>query len=140
MNSEVVVLVDTNMLIMMAKGIVSTSHFDLTLDFRYKLVTTRAVIRELEKLASAGGGKAVGRAASRALRLLDELGVEVVEALAEDADDSIEEAAFRLKSGGARVLVATSDRSLRRRLRLHGIPTLYYRRSKGLLEAEWEII
>ncbi|WP_156315763.1 hypothetical protein [Aeropyrum camini] len=38
---------------------------------------------------------------------------------------------------GARVYVATSDRSLRRRLRRRGVPTVYYRSSEARLEADW---
>ena len=44
---------------------------------------------------------------------------------------------MKLKARGARIYVATSDRILRRRLRLHGIPSIYYRESSGRLEVEW---
>jgi len=52
------------------------------------------------------------------------------------ADDAIVALALNLK-GSCRVVVATNDRSLRRRLRGLGVPTMYYRRARGGLEVDW---
>lgn len=130
-------LLDANTIIYMAQGLIPPSTL-LDEAGHPRLATTSKVVEELERLA--GSAKpSVARAARTGLRLLSRLGVEVIPWNGEgDADDSIESIAIQLKASGARVVVATSDRSLRARLRLHGVPTLYYRESRGGVELEWE--
>ncbi len=131
------VLLDSNTLILMARGVVAPSMIEEALLAPVRLATTRAVVEELRRLSQEHPRPSVRRAAATALQLLERLGVEVLEEAGGDADDSLEAAALRLRGGGLRVYVATSDRALRRRLRLHGVPSLYYRESSGRLEAEW---
>ncbi len=132
-----IALLDTNTLIYMAQGLIPPST--LLEEAGYpQLATTSKVVEELEKLAILGK-PSTRRAARAALSLLDRLGVKVLEwGGSGDADDSLEAAALQLKHSGAQVVVATSDRALRSRLRLHGIPTLYYRESRGGVELEWD--
>lgn len=131
------VLLDSNTLIIMARGLIAPSMLEEAILAPVRLATTRRVVEELESLSRGHPRPSVRRAASAALGLLEKLGVEVLDEAGGDADDSLEAAALRLKASGARVYVATSDRALRRRLRLHGIPSVYYRESSGRLEAEW---
>jgi len=132
------VLLDSNTLILMARGLVAPSMIEEAVLAPVRLATTRAVVGELERLSRGHPRPSVRRAASTALGLLERLGVEVLGGEGEgDADDSLEAEALRLRAEGARVYVATSDRALRRRLRLHGVPSIYYRESSGRLEAEW---
>ncbi|MEB2836694.1 MAG: hypothetical protein GSR80_000644 [Desulfurococcales archaeon] len=133
----VVVILDSNTLMMMAGGLVAPSTIAEALEASYILVAPTAVKAELERLAAGHPRTATRRLAGTALRLAGSLGVRWLEALSNDADDAIEELARALRGEGCRVIVATSDRALRRRLRRLGIPTLYYRESEGRLEAEW---
>jgi rRNA-processing protein FCF1 len=134
----VVVIVDTNTLILMARGLIAPSMIGEALETSYKLVAPRGVRRELERLAEAHPRPLVKRYSKTALELARRLGVEWVDAEAgRDVDDSIEALARALKAEGARVVVATSDRGLRRRLKRLGIPTLYYRESEGMLQVDW---
>ncbi len=132
------VLLDSNTLILMARGLAAPSMIEEAVLAPVRLATTSTVVEELRRLAASSPRPSLRRAAAAALGLLDRLGVEVIEASGGvDADDSLEAAALKLKARGARVYVATSDRILRRRLRLHGIPSIYYRESSGRLEVEW---
>jgi len=132
-----IVIVDTNTLIYIARGMISPSNIFQETGYNV-LATTSKVIDELKRLSSTGKPLEM-RISRTALSLIDRLGVKVIEWRGYgDADDSIESIAIELKYRGHIVFVATSDRELRNRLRLHGIPTLYYRESKGSVELEWE--
>lgn len=134
---KVAVLIDSNTLILMAKGVIAPSMIEEAVQAPANLATTSAVVREIERLAELHKGRALGRQARTALSLLDRLQIAIIESSMKDADDSLEEAARMLRTSGDRVYVATSDRALRRRLRLAGIPTVYLRSSEGRLEADW---
>jgi len=132
------VILDSNTLIMMASGAVAPSMIGEALGAAYDLYATDSVLEELERLAATHPRQTVRRLAAGALRLAERLGVKALETGVRDADDSIEAAARSLRAEGLRVVVASSDRTLRRRLRKLGVPTLYYRESEGILELEWE--
>ena len=135
-----VVLLDSNTLIYIVSGLAA---FDDIVEAAggpgVELATTDAVMEELKAIAEKGRGLKARRARS-ALDFAERMGVSVVETGLQDADDSLEAAALRLKGEGFIVYVATSDRELRRRLRIHGLPTIYYRESRGSVEADWEPI
>ncbi len=135
---SVALLIDSNTLIMMASGLIAPSMLDETLASSYRLYITDAVARELEKLAGSHPRPTTRRLAALALRLASMLGAAMLATGEDDADDSLEAAARTLRASGLRVVVATSDRSLRRRLRRLGVPTMYYRESEGRLEVDWE--
>ena len=135
---SVALLIDSNTLIMMASGLIAPSMLGETLTSSYRLYITDAVARELERLAESHPRPTTRRLASLALRLASVLGASILATGEGDADDSLEAAARALRASGLRVVVATSDRSLRRRLRRLGVPTMYYRESEGRLEVDWE--
>ena len=129
-------LLDTNFLLMMARGLIAPSSITDVVGVSYGLATSSAVVEELRRIA--GGGDALARQASFALVLLERLNVSVLESGQRDADSSLVELALRLKGEGVPVAVATSDRELRRMLRERGVATLYFREEGSMLEAEWE--
>jgi rRNA-processing protein FCF1 len=131
------VILDSNMLIYIVSGLVTVEEIvEAAGGPGAELLTTSSVIEELRRLSEGRGLTA--RRARAALELVERLGVKVVETPERDADDSLEALAARERFGGSEVYVATSDRELRRRLRMRGIPTIYYRESRGGAEAEWE--
>ncbi|MEB3774474.1 MAG: 30S processome protein Utp24 [Desulfurococcales archaeon] len=132
-----IVIIDTNTLLYMAQGLIPPSTL-LEEAYYPRLATTSRVIEELNYIIGKGRPLDAKRART-ALGLIERLGVEVLPWDGEgDADDSIEWVATTLKHAGHRVMVATSDRELRERLRMKGIPTIYYRRSRGGVEVEWD--
>ncbi|MEB3817031.1 MAG: PIN domain-containing protein [Desulfurococcales archaeon] len=133
----VIVVLDTNTLILMAAGVIPPSLLAETLESSHELVAPTAVKEELERLSASHPRSLTRRRARAALNLAERLSVTWVNTTLKEADDAIEELARALKAEGCRVVVATSDRSLRRRLRSIGVPTLYYRESEGRLELDW---
>ncbi len=132
-----IALLDTNTLIYIAEGIIPLSR--LLEETGYpKLATTSKVLEELKSL-SQSPKLSLARKARLALALIERLGVDIMSVDAGNADDSIEAAARMLKTSGSYVVVATSDRSLRSRLRRIGVPTAYYRESRGGVELEWDL-
>ena len=135
---RLIILVDTNLLIYMAQGLVTPSMILDAVERSYALVVCEQVIRELATLSEQAPKASTRRLSKRALDLLGMLNACVAECPGEEADDAILLYALSLARSGAPVLIATSDRGLRRRARSHGIPTLYYRESERRLEADWE--
>ena len=129
-------LLDTNFLLMMARGVIAPSSISEAVGVSYRLATSSAVVNELRRMA--GGGDSLARLAAFALSLLERLNVSVLESSKADADSSLIELAMKLRAEGEPVAVATSDRELRRRLRERGVATLYYREEGSILEVEWE--
>lgn len=127
----IVLLLDTNMLLLIASGDVSVTRLEQVLEMPFVALVPSAVLRELHSLSS----RPEGRAARRALELLQSMGTKVVESEG-SADDSLVELSATLK-GRCRVVVATSDRELRSRLKQLGVPTLYYRATRGDVELDW---
>ena len=137
---RVKVLLDTNTILYILEGIIAPSHIMEALEAAYELVLPKTVVEELERLASSAPRASIRRRARRALSLLQQgvLDVTILEYEYDGpVDDSLVELALELKAQGERVIVATSDKELRAKLRRRGIPSLYYRESSGLLEAEW---
>ncbi|MFZ8793996.1 MAG: hypothetical protein ACO2O2_08970 [Acidilobaceae archaeon] len=130
---SVIVVLDTSVVLDIAMGLIPLSSIGDVLSAGYKLVVPSGVLEELSRIAGGRGLKA--RVARRALSLIGEAGM-VVYDVPGGADDAIVALALNLK-GSCRVVVATNDRSLRRRLRGLGVPTMYYRRARGGLEVDW---
>ncbi|MCX8195798.1 MAG: hypothetical protein N3F67_01780 [Acidilobaceae archaeon] len=124
----VILLFDANMLILLSSGAFPFSRLDEAVESSYVAVVPSSVVEELRRLAERGS-----RASKRALEFASAF--KVVET-AGNADDALVELALGLK-GRCRVIVATSDADLRRRLRSLGIPTLYYRESRRDVELDW---
>ncbi|MCG2896192.1 MAG: PIN domain-containing protein, partial [Acidilobus sp.] len=122
---KVKVVVDTNFLLMMAQGVVAPSSLNDAINASYELVTTDAVVKELETMSKRED--LLAREAGFALKLLERLGVQVLRGKADSADESILTLAKELVQSGDRVVVATNDKNLRRSIRRLGVPTLYLR-------------
>jgi len=128
------VIVDTNMFMLMGRGLPVLAWIEELLDAKVNVVCTKKALLELEKLSKQGGAR--GRQAALAMRIAESACSEVVEAEAETADKEIVSVAVERAARGSVVVVATSDRRLRRALRKAGIPTAYYRESQEKLEIE----
>ncbi len=143
-NSEGVakIILDTNFLIMMVRGLITPSMISEAVDLSYQLLAPQAVKEELERLSSSAPKESTRRFATKALELTRRLGVKFVDSKysGPDADDAVEALALDMKARERYVFVATSDRELRRRLRRLGIPSIYYRESEGRLETDSDII
>jgi len=136
---RIIVLCDTNFLIQIAEGLVSPTMILEALESSYNLVIPVSVIRELELLHESSKMK-TRREASRVLYIINnKIKTIIIGSLkAENADDDLILLATQFKKKKCKVYIATSDRELRRRARMLGIPTLYYREGEGILEADWE--
>ncbi len=128
----VTLILDSNMAMYIVRGLISIQSIGEVLDSKFDVVVPVAVLKELESIA--GSQSYRGRVALKALEALRNI-AGTVDTLNINPDDAIVEAALKLRD--CRIIVATSDRELRKRLRAHGIPTLYYRKSKGGVELEW---
>ncbi|MEB3845008.1 MAG: hypothetical protein LRS48_04935 [Desulfurococcales archaeon] len=136
---RLVLLVDTNFLVYIAKGLIAPSQIIEALTAPYAPLIPSSVVGELNMLASSSK-PSLARAARKALELAARLGWPVIECGQGKTDDVVYRCAVTLKSMGRRIVVATCDKRLRGRLRLAGIPTLYYRESESRLETDWETI
>jgi len=132
---KVKVVVDTNFLLTMAQGVIAPSSLNDAINASYELVTTDAVVKELEAISK--GEDLLAREAGFALKLLERLGVQVLRVKAGSADESILTLAKELVQNGDRVVVATNDKNLRRSVRRLGVPTLYLREEGLRLEIDW---
>jgi rRNA-processing protein FCF1 len=132
---KVKVVVDTNFLLTMAQGVIAPSSLNDAINASYELITTDAVVKELEAMSK--GGDLLAREAGFALKLLERLGVQVLRVKAGSADESILTLAKELVQNGDRVVVATNDKNLRRSVRRLGVPTLYLREEGLRLEIDW---
>jgi rRNA-processing protein FCF1 len=132
---KVKVVVDTNFLLMMAQGVIAPSSLNDAINASYELVTTDAVVKELETMSKRED--LLAREAGFALKLLERLGVQVLRVKADSADESILTLAKELVQNGDRVVVATNDKNLRRSVRRLGVPTLYLREEGLRLEIDW---
>jgi len=132
---KVKVVVDTNFLLTMVQGVIAPSSLDDAINASYELITTDAVVKELEAMSK--GGDLLAREAGFALKLLERLGVQVLRVKAGSADESILTLTKELVQNGDRVVVATNDKNLRRSVRRLGVPTLYLREEGLRLEIDW---
>ncbi len=126
------VLLDTNMLMLNARGIDVFEQIGDLLLSNPEFYVVKPVIDELEAIKSRGGVKE-RKAADLALELVRRKCrvIDVERKPGESVDDIIVRVAA--EKG---FIVATSDRELRRKLRRKGIPEIYYREEKQLLEAQ----
>ena len=126
------VLLDTNILMLIGRGIDIFTQIEELLDTKPEYYVIEPVVRELEKIVAHGGVKE-RKAAKLALELVKKKCrvIEVLLSPDKSVDDLLLEIALRKG-----FIVATNDRELRRRLREAGIPEIYFREEKQLLEAQ----
>ncbi len=137
---RVIVIVDTNILIGLASGLITQYLIGEALETLYILGVPGSVVKELERLAESSPSLKTRRLARKALGMLadNKLPYIILETMdADEVDDEILLTAVELKNKGYRIVVATNDKGLRKRLRSHGVPTLYYRETEGLMEVDW---
>jgi len=128
-----IVILDTNILMMIAEGVSVAEDLEQQLLTKPVLVCTKSVIKELERMLSEKGK--ISRAAFLALEFVKR-NCEVIEGETGSADRDIVCLALSLREQGATVIVATNDKELRRTLREAGVPTACYRESKGMIVIE----
>ena len=126
------VLLDTNILMLIGRGIDIFTQIEELLDTKPEYYVIEPVVKELEKIFAHGGVKE-RKAAKLALELVKKKCRVIEVSLSPDksVDDLLLEIALR-----EGFIVATNDRELRRRLREAGIPEIYFREEKQLLEAQ----
>ena len=137
---RIIVIMDSNMLISISSGQIPPSLIDQALESSYVIGIPKAVVRELRHLSETAPIQKTRKLAKKALELLSSGRIQYTileEKGYKDVDDEIVALALDYRDRGYRVIVATNDKGLRRRLKTHNIPTLYYRESESLLEADW---
>jgi len=130
---RIAVLLDANSLILMLMGKQLFEDIERILESIPEYICPDAVVNELRSISERGGD--VGRAAKSALEVVGKKCI-VLETGEKSGDRAIIELAEELTRGGRKVIVATSDRELRRRLSSLGVKTVYYRESQHRFEAE----
>ncbi|OYT37940.1 MAG: 30S processome protein Utp24 [Desulfurococcales archaeon ex4484_58] len=129
---RVAILLDTNMLLLIADGINVFEQIEEKLAIKPEYIVLKPVIKELEKLI-ASNKPSIKRKALFALRIVREYCREAdVEVNPnETVDDTLIK--YAKKHGAA---VATNDKELRRRLREEGIPEIYIREESMRIDIE----
>ncbi len=129
---RVKVLLDTNMLLLLADGIDIFTQIEDVLETKPEYIIIQPVLDELEKLIHNPSPKIRKKA-----RFALEIAKEKCKIINYDypknkrVDDLIVK--YALENS---VIVATNDRELRKKLRSKGIPEIYLREEKMRLEAE----
>lgn len=126
------VVLDTNMLMLAASGVRVFEQIEEELETKPDFVVLKPVYDELVKIATSYKSS-TARRALLALRLAEQYCRIVEYALrpGESVDDAIVNFALQHNA-----IVATNDRELRRKLRLHGIPEAYFREEARRVKVE----
>jgi len=125
------IVLDTNMLMTIARGINVFEQIEDIIETKPEYIVLTQVMEELEKLAKTGK-PSISKPARLALEIVKRY-CKIVEAEENDlpTDDLILHYAKEHKCG-----VATNDKELRRKLREHGIPEIYLREEKMMVDVE----
>lgn len=126
------VVLDTNMLMLAASGVRVFEQIEEELETKPDFVVLKPVYDELVKMATSYKSS-TARKALLALRLAEQYCriVEYTLRPGESVDDAIVNFALQHNA-----IVATNDRELRRKLRLHGIPEAYFREEARRVKVE----
>ncbi len=134
------VVMDTNILLLLADGINVFEQIDDLLLVKCEYIIPSLVLRELEKIVHTGRN-IESRKARFVLSILNSLkakhDIRIIEV--EDYNYSVDDALIDLALT-MRCYIASNDRSLRSKARRRNIPEIYYREEKGMLEASKEFI
>ncbi len=131
---RVCVILDTNMLMLLHRGIDVFNSIEETIEARVEFIIPQPVIEELEKLASRGT-PSERRAAANALRIIGEKKASIISIPRPTGTVDLDIALYARTRG---CLVATNDKELRRTLRRLGVPEIHLRESEGILEASFK--
>ncbi len=120
------ILLDTNFLtIPFQFNLDIFEEIDKIIEEEYELVTTDGVIKELEKLASSKGKDAV---ASRvALTLISNKNIKIIKTKGKNTDKTL------IQTADKDTIVATNDRTLRKKLKNKNVKTIYLRAKRHLV-------
>jgi len=124
------IVLDTNMLLLLADGINIFEQIEEKLAIKPEYIVLKPVYMELKKLAE-NPLKKIGRKARFVLSIIDKY-CEIVDVESnKPVDDLIVE--YAVENHAA---VASNDRKLREKLRARGIPEIYLREEKMMIEVE----
>ncbi len=132
--TPVIVLLDTNALMMISEGVNVISDLEEELATKPVYVCLESIVKELERIAESSGVKE-SKKARLALEVVNEKCI-IVKSDFETADRDLISKALEFKSKGYRVIVATNDREIRRKLREAGVTVAFYRESKNKFTVE----
>jgi len=122
------------MLILEAEGKRVIESIEEKLAIKFQIICPPSVIRELDKMSRSKGE--ISRKAKLALKIVEGKCIEGEEFTGQ-ADRDVIFNALELKDKGNLVIVATSDRELRKKIRETGIPTAYYREKQDRVELDY---
>lgn len=132
MNKKPIVVLDTNMLMLIADGIPVLDHIREELEAEPKFVVIKPVYNELLKMTHSNAGK-IQKKALFAIEIAEKF-CEITEyelRKGEGVDDAI--LRFALEN---HAIVATNDKELRARLREAGLPEAYLREESRRIKVE----
>jgi len=132
-SGRVAVLLDTNMLMLLADGVRVLEDIESQLECAADFLCPESVVFELQEMARAG--KSGWRKAEWVLSHIDKI-CKVVESVEKRADTDLILLASSLKKQGRLVVVATNDRELRKKLREVGIASAYLVESEMRVECD----
>lgn len=135
---EVKVILDTNFIIEISKGVIAPSMIDEVLNVKYSLITTDSVIEELNDMSK--HNDELSRMASASLEIIRRLKVKIIPTGIADGDESIISLAKKLKSVNEPVVVATLDKELQRKLRDASVPYIFLRNRGKRLSLSWSVL
>jgi len=118
------IVLDTSFLVDIVKFKIDLKEIDEVISQPYKLLTTDSVIKELEKLSAKKGKES--KNAKIALKLIKSKRVEILKSKVKTTDKAI------IKLCDKKMIVATDDRELRKKLKNLGIKTIYLRAKKKI--------
>lgn len=131
--NKILILLDTNTLIQLYEGGNLFEDIEGSLDVSPIYICPDAVLAELEKFSLKTDE--LGRASRLALNIAKNK-CKIMNTGEISGDRALIKLAYELTKKGERVMVATSDRELRKRLSQMGIRTIYYRKTQHRFEVE----
>lgn len=132
MNKRPIVVLDTNMLMLMASGIPVLEQIEEELETKPRFIILKPVYEELVKLTSAEQ-VITRRRAILALNIVRNCCEVIVYELSQS--ERVDEAIIKFALEN-RAIVATNDRELRAKLRKLGIPEAYFREEAKRIKIE----
>jgi len=124
------IVLDTNMLLLLADGVNIFEQIEEKLATKPEYIVLKPVYMELKKLAE-NPLKKIGRKARFVLSIIDKYCKIVDVESSKPVDDLIVD--YAVENHAA---VASNDRELREKLRARGIPEIYLREEKMMIEVE----
>jgi len=129
---RILVVLDTNMLMLAASGIPVFENIEEELAVKPEFIVLKPVYDELVNIANSSKGT-TARKALFALKLVEKY-CRVVD-YSVDLGERVDEAIIRFALEN-HAIVATNDRELRRKLRVHSIPEAYFREEARRVKVE----